>query len=152
MQNANAKCVRALLHFAFCILNFALPRVRSALALRAARFWYLPFRRRRVPYEVGRRRLDERGGEPRLPVVDAARKLPLDVVHELVDLALHLLDLAAHVQDDLDAGEIDAEIARQRQNRLQLFEVFLGVQPGITLGSRSEEHTSELQSLAYLVC
>src|SRR5437660_4815686 len=61
--------------------------------------------------EVGRRRLDERGREPLLPVVDTTRELTLDVFHELVDFVLHLLDLAAHVEHDLDAGQIDAQIS-----------------------------------------
>ena len=37
---------------------------------------------------------------------------------ELLDLPLHLRHLLAHVEDDLDAGQIDAQIARQMQNRL----------------------------------
>ena len=63
------------------------------------------------PDEIGRRRFDERGRQALLPVVEPARHLVLDVLHELVDFVLHLLDLAAHVEDDLDAGEVDAEIS-----------------------------------------
>ena len=63
-----------------------------------------------------------------LPVADAARQLALDVGHELVDLALHLLDLPAHVQDDLDAGEVDAEVPRERQDGLELLEIFLRIE------------------------
>src|SRR5262249_41664142 len=59
--------------------------------------------------QIGWRGFHERGREPLLPVVDAARHLALDVLHELVDLALHLLDLPPHVEDDLDAGQIDAQ-------------------------------------------
>ena len=66
---------------------------------------------RRRPDEIGRRRFDERGREALLPVVESARHLVLDVLHELVDFVLHLLDLAAHVEDDLDAGEVHAEIS-----------------------------------------
>src|SRR5262249_43175748 len=64
-----------------------------------------------MPDEIGWRRLDERGREALLPIVDAARHLALHVLHELVDLVLHLLDLAAHVEDDLDAGQIDAQVS-----------------------------------------
>src|SRR2546425_8130899 len=49
-------------------------------------------------------------------------------------------DLARHHQAGVDAdpdGDLDAA---------------LGEQPAIESGNRSEEHTSELQSLAYLVC
>src|SRR4051812_31510391 len=51
----------------------------------------------RVPYKIRRRRLDECRAQSLLPVVDAAHELTLHVFHELVHLALHLLDLAAHV-------------------------------------------------------
>ena len=67
--------------------------------------------RRLLTNEIGRRGLYERRGEPLLPIVDAARHLALHVFHELVHFALHLLDLAAHIQNDFDAGEIDAEIS-----------------------------------------
>src|SRR5262245_32600409 len=68
----------------------------------------------RMPNQIGGRRLDERRVDPLLPVVDAARELTLHVVHEFVDLVLHLLDLPPHVENDLDAGQVHAEIARQR--------------------------------------
>ena len=104
----------------------------------------------RVLHEIGRRRLHERGGQPLLPVVDAARELALDVLHELVDLALHLLDLAAHVEDDLDAGEVDAEIARQRQDRLELLEIFFRVQARVA--SVRDGFSSPSRSYSRSVC
>src|SRR4026209_236714 len=58
--------------------------------------------RRRGADEIGGTRLDERRRQALLPVADAARQLALHVLHELVDLALHPLDLAARVQNDLD--------------------------------------------------
>src|SRR6185369_1190143 len=61
------------------------------------------------------------------------------VAHELVDLRLHLLHLAAHVQDDLDAGEVDAEIAREVQDHLELAEVVLGVEARVAVGARRLE-------------
>jgi len=64
-----------------------------------------------APHRVVPNAATERGGEPLFPVVDAAGHLALDVSHELVDLVLHLLDLRAHVQDDLDAGEVHAKIS-----------------------------------------
>src|SRR5881409_1104531 len=39
------------------------------------------------------------------------RELALHIFHELVDFMLHLLDLAPHVEDDLDAREVDAQIS-----------------------------------------
>ena len=68
----------------------------------------------RMTNKIRWRRLDHRGRQPRFPIVDAAHELTLHVVHELVHLALHLLDLAAHVQDDLDARQVDAEVSGQR--------------------------------------
>src|SRR5438105_7411582 len=61
---------------------------------------------RRRADEIGRRRFDERRGQALLPVVDAAGELALDVFHEFVHFVLHLLDLAAHVENNLDAREI----------------------------------------------
>ena len=75
--------------------------------------------------EIGRRRLNERGREALLPVVETARHFALDVLHELVHFVLHQLDLASHVEDDLDAGEVDAEISRNSQNRLELIKVLV---------------------------
>src|SRR5207302_6696623 len=56
--------------------------------------------------EIRGGRLDERGAQPLFPVVDAARELVLDVFHEFVHLTLHLLNLPAHVENDLHAGKI----------------------------------------------
>src|SRR5690242_11711166 len=47
-------------------------------------------RRRRPPDEIGRRRLDQGGAETLLPIVDTTGHLALDVIHELIHLALHL--------------------------------------------------------------
>src|SRR5829696_7992649 len=96
-------------------------------------------RRRRTAHEFGRRRFDERGTEALFPIVDAARELALHVLHELVDLLLHPLHFAAHVEDDLDAGKIDAEVARQRKDGLELLEILLGVETRIALGARRFE-------------
>jgi hypothetical protein len=49
---------------------------------------------------------------------------------------LHRLDLPAHVEDDLHAGEVHAEVAGQREDGLELFEVVLGVQPRVAFGPR----------------
>jgi hypothetical protein len=68
----------------------------------------------------------------------------LHVFHELVDLALHLFHLATHVEDDLDAGEIDAEIARQRQDGLELFEILFRVEAGVAFGARRLEQAFAL--------
>src|SRR5437762_14192232 len=81
--------------------------------------------------EIGRRRFHQRGRQPLLPVVDAAHHLALDVRHELVHLALHLLDLAPHVENDFHAGEVDAEISGECQNGLELIQILFRIQTRI---------------------
>jgi hypothetical protein len=83
---------------------------------------------RRAPDEIGRRGLDERSAEALLPIIDATRHLALDVVHELIHLTLHLFDLAPQVENDFHAGQIHTEIAREREDRLELFEILFGVE------------------------
>ena len=85
--------------------------------------------------EIGRRRFHERRAQTLLPVADAARELAFHVVDELVDLELHRFNLAAHVENDLDSRQVDAEVAGERENRLELFEVLFGIQAGIALGA-----------------
>ena len=98
----------------------------------------------RVPDEIGRSGLDESRAQALFPVVDAARELAFDVIHELVDLALHLLDLPPHVQDDLDAGEVHAEVARQREDRFELLQVLFGVEARVAVGARRLEQSFAL--------
>src|SRR5215204_6889943 len=98
----------------------------------------------RAPDEIGRRGLHERGAQALFPIVDAARHLALDIVHELIHLALHLFDFAPQVEDDFHTGEIHTEIARQRENRLELFEILLRVQARIAFGSRRLEQALTL--------
>ncbi len=51
----------------------------------------------------------------------------LQVLEKTFELALHRVHLFAHVQNDLDPGEVHAEIARQRQNNFQTLEIGVGV-------------------------
>ena len=82
------------------------------------------------------RRLHQRRAKPLLPVVEPAGELTFDILHELVHLALHLLHLPAHVENDLDAGEIHAQVPRQREDGFELLEIFFGVQARVPLRSR----------------
>src|SRR5215471_1609891 len=54
---------------------------------------------------------------------------------ELVDVALHLLDLLLHVEDDLDSCQVDAEIPRQGQDDLEPLDRVGVVQPRVPLGA-----------------
>src|SRR5262249_8994875 len=62
-------------------------------------------------YEISWRGFHERSRQSLFPIVDAARHFLLDIRHELVDFPLHRFDLATHVQNDLDAGKVDAQIS-----------------------------------------
>src|SRR5262249_8493737 len=60
-------------------------------------------------------------------------------LEEAIEFALHLIHLLAHVQYDLDAGEIHAQVTRQFQNHLQPFNIFLGVKSDVAFGTRRFE-------------
>ncbi len=62
-----------------------------------------------------------------------ARQLLLHDVRKLLHLALHLDHLFAHVQDDLDAREVHAHIASQRQDNVQAPQIAIGVKARIAL-------------------
>ncbi len=66
----------------------------------------------------------------------ARHHLLLEVGEEFVHLALHLLHAGAHVEDDGDAADVHAQVARQRQNDLQSLQVIIGVEAGVALGAR----------------
>ena len=68
----------------------------------------------------------------------------LDVLHELLDLALHLLHALAHLQDDRHARDVDAQIARQRKNELQPLQIFVGIEARVTFGARGFEQAFAL--------
>src|SRR6185436_6590002 len=50
-----------------------------------------------------------------------------DVLKEVLELVLHLIHLFSHVQDDLDAREIDPKIASEVQNEFEPLDVLFGV-------------------------
>jgi ABC-type multidrug transport system fused ATPase/permease subunit len=59
--------------------------------------------------------------------------------HEILHLALHLLHLRAHVEDDFHAGQVDAQVACQRENYFQLLDVRVGVEARVAVGARRFE-------------
>src|SRR5262249_52038887 len=64
--------------------------------------------------------------------------------HELRDLALHLLHLPAHVEDDLHPGQVHSEVAREVQDDLELPEVGLRVEARVAFGARRLQQTLAL--------
>src|SRR4051794_2904751 len=76
----------------------------------------------------------------RIPVFGAIparpiRQLVIETLHKGFDLALHGLHLGAHIQDDLDAGQVYAEVARQMQDHLQTPEVLIGIEPRVSVAA-----------------
>ena len=72
---------------------------------------------------------------PSASIVDAARELTLHIFHEFVHFALHLFHFSTHVENDLDAGEVDTQISGECQNCLELFEIVFGVEPRVAFGA-----------------
>ena len=59
----------------------------------------------------------------------------LDVLHELLNLALHFFHALAHLQDDGDPADVDAQIARERQDELEALQIFIRIEPGVAFGA-----------------
>jgi len=76
-------------------------------------------------HQISRRGFDECSTEPLFPIIDAARELMLHIFHEFVDFALHLFHFSTHVENDLDACEVDTQISGECQNCFELLEIFL---------------------------
>src|SRR5580704_7912331 len=70
-----------------------------------------------------------------LPRARAIRQFVIEALDKFFDLPLHGLHFGAHVQDDFDARQIDAEIARQMQNHFEPFEIFVGVEPRVPVAA-----------------
>ena len=56
-------------------------------------------------------------------------------LEEAIEFALHLSHFLAHIEDDLDASQIHAKVARQIQNHFQTFDVLVGVKAHVAIGS-----------------
>ena len=54
---------------------------------------------------------------------------------------LHRVHLLAHVENDFDAGEIYAEVARQREDQFESLEIGIGVESSVSLGPRRLQQT-----------
>ena len=85
---------------------------------------------------LARRRRHERGVQSLFPVTESAPQLVLHVLHELIHFPLHAIHLPPHVEDDLDAGEVDAQVARQRQDGLELLQILVRVQARVAFRAR----------------
>src|SRR2546423_7168458 len=101
--------------------------------------------------------------EQQLPVILVVNKVdrPDARMREVVDEVYELfLDLDANedqiefpiVYTNAKAGWAEAEEGAEGKDLRPLFDLILETVPAPMYSERSEEHTSELQSLAYLVC
>src|SRR5712691_1117644 len=59
-----------------------------------------------------------------------------DGLHEASDFAFHALQPRLQIEDDLDAGEIDTEVARERQDDFQALDGLLVVQARVSRRAR----------------
>ena len=66
--------------------------------------------------------------------MDMLQHLRTHIVHKTLHLPVHLLHALAHLQNDRDAGDIDPEVARQIQDELEAFQVFVGIEARVSLG------------------
>ena len=69
----------------------------------------------------------------------------LEILEETFKLLLHRIHLFAHVENDFHAGEIYAQVARQRKDQLQPREIRIGVKSRVAFRPRRLE-----QSLAFV--
>jgi len=69
----------------------------------------------------------------------------IQFLDELLDLALHLLHFLAHVEDDLYARKVYAEVARQFEDYFQPLQVFVCIKARIAVATRRLQ-----QSLAFV--
>src|SRR5208282_3604639 len=74
-------------------------------------------------------------------LLKAREHLGTHVFDEGLHLAVHLFHALAHLQDDGDAGDVDAEVAGEVENELEPLQIFIGVEAGVALGARRLEQT-----------
>ena len=61
-----------------------------------------------------------------------------------LDLPLHLGHLFAHVQNDFDARQIHAQVARQLENHFQPLQIVVGVEARVAVAARGLEQSFAL--------
>src|ERR1700723_1302253 len=81
---------------------------------------------------------------PILTGIKSTRHFAAHKMRERFHLRLHLGHLVAHVQNNFDARQINAQLARQIQNYLEPFQVLIRVQPRVALRARGREQSHAL--------
>src|SRR5260221_3941168 len=88
-----------------------------------------------------------RGLHQRILALDAmalVEHVLADVVHHPVELHVGLLHHPLQPEDDLDAGQVDAEVAREREDHLELADLIDAVQPSVACRAHGLEQTLAL--------
>jgi len=76
--------------------------------------------------------------------VEVAGHFVTNEVGESFHLRLHLGHFVAHVENNFDAGEIDAEFAGEIEDDFEAFEIFVGVEARVALGARGLQQADTL--------
>src|SRR5271168_1115239 len=76
--------------------------------------------------------------------MEAGQHLRADVLDKRLHLAVHLLHALAHLQNDGDAGDVDAKIAREIEDEFKALQILIRVEPCIPLGARRLEQALAL--------
>ena len=63
---------------------------------------------------------------------------------QVIDLTLHILELTLHTQNNLDASEIDSQVAGQVQDEAELGNILLGIQTRIPSSAHRRHKASPL--------
>ena len=76
----------------------------------------------------------------RIPIFRTIRAGPIrqfvvQGLNELLDLLLHGLHLLPHVQNDLDPGEIHAEVPGEMENDFEPVEILIGIEARIAVAA-----------------
>jgi hypothetical protein len=86
----------------------------------------------------------DHGGAGDGGVLHAGDHLGADVLDEVLHLLIHGFHALAHLQDDGDAGDVDAEIAGEVEDELEALEVFVGIEAGVAFGAGGLEEAFAL--------
>src|SRR5215469_5811867 len=60
----------------------------------------------------------------------------LYVLHEILNLPLHLFHALAHLQDDRNAANVYPQVASQIENEFQPLQVLIGIKSRVSFGAR----------------
>ena len=77
-------------------------------------------------------------------VLHAGEHFGADVVDEVLHLVVHGFHALTHLENDGDAGDVDAEVAGEVEDELEALEVFVGIEAGVAFGAGGFEEAFAL--------